>query len=130
DRKTAGAFRVRTITNPTGADLTVVTEDMVDQNRIFYRYFAPGSCDLAEGTIAKLGWRRLLAFSATVRNDGIQPIHIGDPTDPSNPWVKSNVLVFSPCHQHHHFPHYRDFRYNGAPGSTRASCLEDTQLLH
>ena len=130
DPNTASAFRVGAIANPTGADLSVVTEDMVEQNRIFYRYFAPGSCDLAEGTIAKLGWRRLLVFSATVRNDGTEPIHIGDPTDPLNPWVKSNVFVFSPCHQHYHFSHYGNFGYNGAPGSKRAFCLEDTNRFH
>src|SRR5207302_696088 len=34
DPNTAGAFRVGTITNPTGAELSVVTEDMIEQNRI------------------------------------------------------------------------------------------------
>jgi len=130
DSNTASLYRVGTITNPNGADLAVVTEDMVDQHRIFYRYFETGSCDLAEGTIAKLGWRRLLAFSATVRNDGTLPIHIGDPFDSSNPWVKSNVFVFSQCHQHYHFSHYGNFGYNGAPGSKRAFCLEDTNRFH
>jgi hypothetical protein len=126
----ANAVRVGTITNPTGADLTVVQSDMDEERAVFYRFFGPGSCEEAEGVIGHLGWRRLLAFSATVRNDGASMIHIGDVTDPSSPWIQSHVFEFSACHHHYHFSHYGVFGYNGAPGSKRAFCLEDTNRFH
>ena len=103
---------------------------LTDERRILYRFFAPGSCELEEGVIAKLGWRRLLAFSAIVQNDGRQRVHIGDVTDPNNPWVQSHAFEFSQCHHHYHFSHYGNFNYNGAPGSKRAFCLEDTNRFH
>lgn len=130
DATLASRVRVGTITNPTGADLAVVTEDMVRENRVIYRYFGPGSCEQVEGVIGQLGWRRLLTFSATVRNDGAQPIHIGDVTDPTGPWQLAHVFEYSPCHMHYHFSHYGNFNYNGAPGSKRAFCLEDTNRFH
>lgn len=130
DPAIASQYRVGAIENPTGADLAVMEEGMIDEHRIFYRYFDNNSCDLAEGTIASTGWRRLLAFSAVVSNNGTRPIHIGDVTDPTNPWVTSHVFEFSPCHHHYHFSHYGTFGYNGAPGSKRAFCLEDTNRFH
>jgi len=103
DAALAAAFRVGTITTRAGADLAVVTEGMRDEQRVMYRYFTPDSSDIAEGVIPAPGWRRLLTFSAIVRNDGNGPLHFGDPTDPNNPWVKSHVFEFSPCHEHYHF---------------------------
>jgi hypothetical protein len=130
DAKLAKQVRVGTITNANGADLAVVKEDIEDEHRTMFRFFSPGSCELEEGVIAKLGWRRLLAFSATVRNDGAGMIHMGDVTDPNNPWQLAHVFEFSPCHHHYHFSHYGVFGYGGAPGSKRAFCLEDTNRFH
>jgi hypothetical protein len=130
DAATAAQYRVGALVNPNGADLAVVEDDMIDENRILYRYFDAASCEIGEGAIAQPGWRRLLTFSASVRNDGTQPLHIGDPTDPANPWVKSNVFEFSACHHHYHFSHYGNFSYNGSPGTKRAFCLEDTNRFH
>jgi hypothetical protein len=130
DASVADAHRVGAITNSDGADLTVVDDGLESERRVFYRFFEPGSCDLEEGTIAKLGWRRLVAFSAIVRNDGTERIHVGDVTDPSSPWVQSHVFEFSPCHHHYHFSFYGNFDYAGAPGSKRAFCLEDTNRFH
>src|SRR5262249_57697316 len=57
-------------------------------------------------------------------------IHIGDVTDPKNPYTQSHVFEFSPCHAHYHFTHYGTFSYAGAPGSKKAFCLEDTNRFH
>lgn len=130
DPAVASQYRIGTIVNPNGADLAVVTEAMTAEHRIYYRYFTPDSCEIVEGTIASPGWRRLLTFSANVRNDGTAPIHIGDVTDPTNPWRQSNVFEFSACHQHYHFSFYGDFGYNRALGLKRAFCLEDTNRYH
>ena len=126
------ANRVRSgvLYNAHGADLAVVREDIVEEHRTLYRWFGGDSCDLAEGTITAPGWRRILTFSASVRNDGTVPIHMGDVTDPANPWRLSNVFEFSACHQHYHFSHYGQFHYANAPGSKRAFCLEDTKRFH
>ncbi|HTM23390.1 MAG TPA: lysyl oxidase family protein, partial [Kofleriaceae bacterium] len=130
DRAIADSYRVGEITNPDGADLAVVREGLEDERAIVYKWFEAGSCELEEGVIAKLGWRRLMRFSAIVQNNGTEAVHIGDVTDPSNPWITSHVFEFSPCHGHYHFSHYGTFDYNGAPGSKRAFCLEDTNRFH
>lgn len=130
DPTIANQVRVGTIVNPNGADLSVVQPAMEDEQRVVYKYFAPGSCELDEGVISKLGWRRLLMFSAVVQNNGTDRIHIGDLRDPNNPWFAAHVFEFSACHNHYHFSHYGNFGYNGAPGSKRAFCLEDTNRFH
>jgi hypothetical protein len=130
DRATADKYRIGVITNQNGADLEVIVPAMEEERRVVQRYFAPGACELEEGVISKLGWRRLIMFSAVVQNNGTERIHIGKVSDPNNPWVKSNVFEFSQCHGHYHFSHYGNFEYNGAPGSKRAFCLEDTNRFH
>jgi len=130
DAALAAAIRVGTSTTRVGADLAVVTDGLRDEHRVMYRYFTPDSCDIAEGVISAPGWRRLLTFSAIVRNDGNGAIHTGDPTDPNNPYVKSHDFEFSPCHHHYHFTHYGTFDYNGSPGAKRAFCLIETNRYH
>jgi hypothetical protein len=130
DKTIADGVRAGALVNSTGADLAVVTEAMSEEQSIFYRYFTNNSCEIAENVVGAPGWRRLLTFSAVVRNDGINPVHIGNPYDASNPWVKANAFEYSPCHMHYHFSHYGSFNYEGAPGSKRAFCLEDTNRFH
>jgi hypothetical protein len=131
DANLAAQYRSGPLWNPNGADLAVVQEAISDERAIFYRYFDPTDCSVVEGDVpAPGGWRRLLAFSAVVRNDGTQPVHIGNPRDPSNPWVKANVFTFSQCHNHYHFTHYGTFFYGDSPGSKRAFCMEDTNRFH
>jgi hypothetical protein len=130
DAALAAAFRVGEITTRAGADLAVVTDGLRDERRVMYRYFTPDSCDIAEGVIPAPGWRRLLTFSAIVRNDGNGALHMGDPTDPNNPWAKSHVYELSPCHEHYHFTHYGTYDYNGSPGAKRAFCLIETNRYH
>jgi hypothetical protein len=132
----ASSVRVGSLTpqtaapNPHAADLAVVQDAMRDEKAIRIKFFGPGSCEQVEGVVGKLGWRRLLAFSAVVRNDGTAPIHIGNVTDPNNPWVKAGAFEYSACHKHYHFSHYGVFNYDGAPGAKRAFCLEDTNRFH
>jgi hypothetical protein len=130
DAAKAATYRVGTLVNPNGADLAVVQIQMSEENAVFYRYFAPDSCEIVENTVGAPGWRRLLAFSASVRNDGTQPVHMGDPSDPNNPWVQSHAFVFSACHRHYHFTHYGTFKFGNQPGLKKAFCLEDTNRYH
>lgn len=130
DAALANSVRVGTITNTNGAQLQPIPEDMVDERKVFWRYFAPGSCEIEEGVIGKLGWRRLLAFSASVQNNGTEMIHIGVVNDPNSPWQKAHIFEWSACHKHYHFSHYGIFGFQGVPGSKRAFCLEDTNRFH
>ena len=135
DAALASAYRVGTVTPAakvagSAADLAVVTAGMRDERDFVMRFFAPGSCELGEGVIGQYGWRRLLTFSAIVRNDGTAPIDLGDVSDPTNPYVASNAFEYSPCHHHYHFSHYGTFSYAGGVGSKRAFCLEDTSRYH
>jgi hypothetical protein len=116
--------------SPAAPDLAVVPYGLTDERAIAYRFFTTGSCELGEGVISQLGWRRLMMFSAIVRNDGANSIEVGSPTDPNNPFVRGNAFEFSSCHGHYHFSHYGTFGYAGLPGSKRAFCLEDTNRYH
>ncbi len=130
DAAKAARYRVGTLVNPNGADLGVVQDQMSDEMAVRYRFFESDSCEIVENTVGAPGWRRLLTFTAAVRNDGIAPIHMGDPSDPNNPWVKSNAFQFSACHKHFHFTHYGKFKYGSQPGLKKAFCLEDTNRYH
>jgi lysyl oxidase len=128
DAVIASQYRVGSIVNPVGSDLSVVQPAMQDEHRIFYRYFGPDSCEVVEGSVP--GWRRLLSFSAVVQNNGTQPVHLGDPADPKNPYNRAHDFEYSSCHNHYHFSHYGTFSYAGAPGTKKAFCLEDTNRFH
>jgi len=126
----ADKYRVGTVTNTNGADLSVVEQAMEDEHKIAYKFFDTSSCEYAEGVIANTGWRRVLMFSAVVQNDGSQPVHLGNVTDPTNPYTAAHDFEYSACHKHYHFSHYGTFNYDGAPGAKRAFCLEDTNRFH
>jgi lysyl oxidase len=128
DPVTAAQYRVGQVLNPNGSDLSVVQDAMQDEHRFFYRFFAPDSCEVVEGSVA--GWRRLLTFSAVVQNNGTAPVHIGDPTDAKNPYRQANDYVYSSCHNHYHFSYYGSFTYGGGAGAKQAFCLEDTNRFH
>ena len=130
NRELAGDFRVGIVSNSSGPDLAAVQEALVDENRVYYRFFTPDSCDIKYGTIAQPGWRRLWTFSTNTRNDGTRPMHIGDLTDPNNPWRLSNNFEFGNCDQEWDFNFYVNFDYNTAHGVKRAFCIEDTNRYH
>jgi hypothetical protein len=130
DPEVASEFRRGKIENPNGADLAADVQALQNENRVYYRYFTPGSCDVFYGTIARPGWRRLLTFSTNTRNDGSQPIHIGDLTNPANPWLTSHVFEFENCDQEWDFNFYVNFAYSNAQGVKRAFCVQDTSRYH
>jgi len=126
----ADRVRFPGISRSSGADVAVIGDALSVENAIYYRYFPPDACEIAEKCIAKPGWRRFFSFSANVRNDGNQDIDLGDVTDPNNPWRIANAIEFSNCHHHYHFSHYGNFQYGTLPGSKKAFCLEDTDRTH
>jgi hypothetical protein len=130
DAELASDFRRGNTSNPTGADLAADQESLKSEHRIYYRYFTPDSCDITYGTIAQPGWRRLLTFSTNTRNDGSLPIHIGDLTDPNNPWRLSNAFEFGFCDNEWAFNMYVGFKYATAQRVKRAFCIEDTSRYH
>src|SRR5262249_3199390 len=130
DPRVADAYRVGGAATAAGADLAVVTDGLLD-HRIEYRYVAPDSCAGAEKCVGGTGWRRLLKFTATVKNVGSLPVHIGalhyfiNGTDTPN--QRPHLFEYSACHNHYHFSHYAAFGYGGLPGDKRAFCLQTTQ---
>jgi hypothetical protein len=46
DPEVAAEFRRGNTANPNGADLAAEEEALRNENRVYYRYFAPGSCDV------------------------------------------------------------------------------------
>lgn len=131
DASTANPWLLGAVTNPTGADLAVVSEELA-VNRLTYRYIGPDSCALAESCVGGSGWRRLLQFNASEKNLGTMPVNIGDvdyfldAPGADNPNANHHVYEYSECHHHYHFSHYATFSYGGDPtlGSKRAFCLE------
>jgi hypothetical protein len=133
DPARAAPARVNTVTNPSGIDLQVASEELL-VNRLTYRYVEPTSCAIAEGCVGGSGWRRLLQFNASEKNLGTAPLVIGDidyfidSPDAGTSNANHHIYEFSACHNHYHFSHYATFTYGGDPnlGSKRGFCLEST----
>jgi hypothetical protein len=128
DDALADAVRLGEVTQLTGPDLTVLSEDLAN-HRVVYRYFAPDSCALLEQCVSGSGWRRLLQFDATVHNVGVLPMHIG-PVVAENPVI--NLFQYNVCHDHFHFSDYGDFYFAGQEeniSSKQAFCVESTGRL-
>ncbi len=103
----------------------------LEDRRVVYRYFPAGSCAIAEGCVGGAGFRRLLQFTATVKNLGDEDSALGD-VGPESAAVANRLVSFSPCHGHMHFNHYGRFTYGegaAALGSKRAFCLESTSRI-
>ncbi|HEU5055421.1 MAG TPA: lysyl oxidase family protein, partial [Kofleriaceae bacterium] len=126
DAALADSVRVGTPGGPTA--LEVLSEGLED-NRVEYRYVPADSCAIAEGCVGGPGWRRLLKFTATLRNNGGTPAHVGDVSEDAAV-IQNNMFEFSACHGHMHFSHYGAFSFDtgsGIPlGSKQAFCLEST----
>jgi len=126
DPALADSVRLGSPGGPTA--LEVMTEGLED-NRVEYRYIPSDSCAIAEGCVSGSGWRRLLKFTATLRNNGGTPAHVGD-VSMDAPVIENNMFEFSACHGHMHFSHYGAFSFDtgsGVPlGSKQAFCLEST----
>jgi Lysyl oxidase len=110
-------------------DFTVDPKRFVSQMEIVDRLFAPGDCELEEGTVGGTGYRRLLRFDTVIINAGDGDLVVGDPTDPSGPYYDN--FEFAACHGHYHNQGFSDYvllRPDGtvaAPGHKQAFCLED-----
>ena len=120
----AGSVRDGVFTQQAAPDLLPLQEGLAD-NRVIYRYIPRNSCAVQERCVGGTGWRRLLQFSASVRNQGRVPVVGGDTSDGS-PYRVNNIYEFSACHGHFHFSHYGTFGYGNFPGEKRAFCLEST----
>src|SRR5947207_14453431 len=66
-------------------DLTVDPKRFVSQMEIVDRLFVASSCELAEGSIGGIGYRRLLRFDVVLINGGDGHLVGVSPTDPYNP---------------------------------------------
>jgi hypothetical protein len=137
DAAIASQVRRGPVTVQDSPDLAVVAtgEQGLSNNRVIYRYFAPGHCALVESCVGAPGWRRLLTFDAHDHNQGGKPLHIG-PIDYSlnglfSELIDHNVYEVSFCHNHYHFAHYGDFTFGTGANevSKQGFCLESTGRL-
>jgi hypothetical protein len=122
DASVADAVRMPT-TSRGSADLQVMRSGL-EENRVVYRYIEQRSCAVVEQCVKGLGWRRLLQFTASLKNIGSEKLHIGDPT--SSVYSMHNLFEFSVCHEHYHFRFYGDFTWdpqNPVAGDKRAFCI-------
>ncbi|CAF1266396.1 unnamed protein product, partial [Didymodactylos carnosus] len=104
----------------------------LQRNRLVYLYIEADGCEIVEQCVETSGWRRLLRFSTTAPNFGIEDLQLGrvsyfanDP--PSDLVTKYHMFEFSPCHQHFHFSHYANFTFgslSNARNSKRGFCLQ------
>src|SRR6266576_7273012 len=67
-------------------DLTIDPKRFVSQMEIIDRLFDASSCELAEGSVGGVGYRRLLRFDTVLINGGDGDLVVGSPTDPYNPY--------------------------------------------
>lgn len=110
-------------------DLTVDPKRFVSQMEIIDRLFDSSSCELGEGSVGGIGYRRLLRFDTVLINGGDGDLVVGSPTDPNNPFHA--VFFYSACHGHYHirdFSNYQLLRMDrtiAAQGHKQAFCLED-----
>jgi hypothetical protein len=112
-------------------DLTLDPKRFVSQMEIVDRFFAAGSCALAEGTVGGSGYRRILRFDTVVINAGDGDLVVGDRSDPDNPYAP--FFQFHPCHGHYHIVGFSTYylldpmtREPVAQGQKQGFCFEDS----
>jgi hypothetical protein len=130
DARLANQVRIGALTYDAHPDLQVIGSAL-KENRIIYRYIPADSCAIVEGCVRGSGWRRLLQFTASIKNVGGQALAVGS-TRKGSPLRQHNVFEFSPCHEHFHFRYYGDFTLGAGTaqatqGDKRAFCVESTQ---
>lgn len=84
--------------------------------RFVYLYIEPNGCEVVEECVGGSGWRRLMLFSTTAPNYGINDLKVGRlsyyATDlPTDFVTKHRIYEFSACHHHFHFMHYAQFKF-------------------
>ena len=107
----------------------------LQRTRIVYLYIEPTGCELVERCVGGSGWRRLLVFSTTAPNFGVQDLRLGALSSPttgllSETVTKHHIFEYSPCHRHFHFSHYGSFalgdpsEQSNLTNSKRGFCLQ------
>ncbi len=127
DAALADSVRLGPLTSQDAPEVGVVAAGLED-NRIVYRYFAPGDCALEEGAVNAGGWRRLLQFEATVHNMGAVALDLGPATES---WA-NNVFKYAPCHAHTHYRFFGEFFLPNVTAQTtskQAFCLLSSSRL-
>lgn len=115
---------------PDTVDVTVDRDLLASSLLLSDETFAADDCAVEEGA-TEAGPRRLLRFHTLIANRGALPLSFGDPTAP-NPPLTAADFEYAPCHQHHHFEGWADYRIetlDGAfvvAGHKQAFCLLDT----
>src|SRR5438477_12875736 len=66
-------------------DLTVDPKRFVSQMEIIDRLFDASSCELIEGSVGGIGYRRLLRFDVVVIKGCHRDLGVGKPTDKNHP---------------------------------------------
>lgn len=104
----------------------------LEHPRVTYKYFTSMDCELGEGCIGGLGWRRLLRFNADASNVGVEDMIVGSTPNIDISMKQYNIYEFSNCHKHFHFSHYGNFWFGQVQESTtkRGFCLESDHRIH
>ena len=127
----ADAVRYYPPTNDT-VDMQVFLEDFTE-HQVDWKYFAPNSCEEQEHCIGAPGWRRVLQFNSSDQNRGTKTLNIGSVdyylTGTTTLNDLYHIFEFHQCHQHYHFTHYGQFKYD-VPGANvtnkQGFCLQST----
>ena len=118
---------------PGTVDVTVDRAAIAATLQLSDETFAADACAVEEGA-TQPGLRRLLRFDTLVVNHGAQPVTLGPPTSPLPPLVAAD-FEYAPCHQHHHFEGWAEYRLETlagdvvAVGHKQAFCLLDTVMV-
>lgn len=100
--------------------------------RFIYLYIQPEGCEIREQCVSGTGWRRLLLFTTTSLNYGIEALYVGQVSyfaeEAQTDYVtKYRIYEYSPCHKHFHFTHYIKFAFgtqNQITHAKRGFCLQ------
>eukprot|EP00051_Salpingoeca_urceolata_P005542 m.74212 g.74212 ORF g.74212 m.74212 type:complete len:496 (+) comp14416_c1_seq1:130-1617(+) len=110
-----------------GYDLEPDEDQVFNGISITNEYFSEQSCPYQEKCLGGPGLRKLLRFSAGIKNVGNRDFTAGSPTDPNNPFKAH--FVEDQCHQHYHFVGFTHFKLEGngqvLPGLKESFCLID-----
>lgn len=118
---------------PGTVDVTVDRNLVASSLQLSDETFAADACAVEEGA-TQPGLRRLLRFDTLIVNHGALPLLLGSPTDPEPPLTAAD-FEYAPCHQHHHFEGWAEYRLETlagdivAVGHKQAFCLLDTVMV-
>jgi hypothetical protein len=116
---------------PGTADLQFVASEMIDTVEVTRKEFFAGDCEVVEGCVGGLGWRRLLRFDTVTANRGSGDLHVGRPPPAEQ---SDDVFRWSACHKHHHVTDYTSYELVGATDAVisarkQSFCLQDVEQV-